>query len=116
MLPPSPPEASLAARILSRMASESAGEAPADALYRGPPILPPPPPEASLAARILSPRAGEPAVEAPADPLYRVRHGFAHVLAMAVLKLRPNAKLGFGPPIDDGFYYDFVLDEPLSED
>src|SRR3954470_2539138 len=60
--------------------------------------------------------ASESAVAAPADALYRVRHSFAHVLAMAVLKLRPNAKLGFGPPIDDGFYYDFVLDEPLSED
>jgi threonyl-tRNA synthetase len=49
------------------------------------------------------------------DELYRLRHSLAHVLAMAVLELRPGTKLGFGPPIDDGFYYDFVLDEPLSE-
>jgi threonyl-tRNA synthetase len=54
--------------------------------------------------------------EAQRDELYRIRHSLAHVLAMAVRKLRPNATLGFGPPIDDGFYYDFVLDEPLSED
>jgi threonyl-tRNA synthetase len=49
------------------------------------------------------------------DELYRLRHSLAHVLAMAVLELRPGTKLGFGPPIDDGFYYDFVLSEPLSE-
>ncbi|HEX8206772.1 MAG TPA: threonine--tRNA ligase [Solirubrobacteraceae bacterium] len=50
------------------------------------------------------------------DELYRIRHSLAHVLAMAVLELRPGAELGFGPPIDDGFYYDFILPEPLSED
>jgi threonyl-tRNA synthetase len=49
------------------------------------------------------------------DALYRLRHSLAHVLAMAVLELRPGAKLGFGPPIDDGFYYDFILPEPISE-
>jgi threonyl-tRNA synthetase len=49
------------------------------------------------------------------DDLYRIRHSLAHVLAMAVQQLRPGARLGFGPPIDDGFYYDFVLDEPLSD-
>ncbi|HEX8084119.1 MAG TPA: threonine--tRNA ligase [Solirubrobacteraceae bacterium] len=49
------------------------------------------------------------------DDLYRLRHSLAHVLAMAVLELRPGSKLGFGPPIDDGFYYDFVLTEPLSD-
>ncbi|MEA2429292.1 MAG: threonyl-tRNA synthetase [Thermoleophilaceae bacterium] len=49
------------------------------------------------------------------DSLYRLRHSLAHVLAMAVQDLRPGTKLGFGPPIDDGFYYDFVLSEPLSD-
>ncbi len=48
--------------------------------------------------------------------LYKIRHSLAHVLAQAVLELRPGSTLGFGPPIDDGFYYDFVLSEPLSED
>jgi threonyl-tRNA synthetase len=56
---------------------------------------------------------GPPAAEA--DDLYKLRHSLAHVLAMAVQDLRPGTKLGFGPPIDDGFYYDFVLSEPLSE-
>ncbi|MEM7799091.1 MAG: threonine--tRNA ligase [Chloroflexota bacterium] len=41
--------------------------------------------------------------------LYRIRHTAAHVLAEAVLQHFPNAKLGFGPPIEDGFYYDFDL-------
>ncbi len=53
--------------------------------------------------------------QAEGDELYRIRHSLAHVLAMAVQELRPGAKLGFGPPIDDGFYYDFVLPEPLSD-
>lgn len=41
--------------------------------------------------------------------LYRIRHTVAHVLAQAVLELYPEAKLGIGPPIDNGFYYDFDL-------
>jgi threonyl-tRNA synthetase len=43
--------------------------------------------------------------------LYRIRHTAAHVLAQAVLSLYPQAKLGIGPPIEDGFYYDFDLGE-----
>ena len=50
------------------------------------------------------------------DDLYRIRHSLAHVLAQAVLELRPGSTLGFGPPIDDGFYYDFILSEPLTEE
>ena len=48
--------------------------------------------------------------------LYKIRHSLAHVLAQAVLEIRPGSTLGFGPPIDDGFYYDFVLSEPLSDE
>ncbi len=43
--------------------------------------------------------------------LYKLRHTAAHVMAQAVLELYPAAKLGIGPPIDDGFYYDFDLGE-----
>ncbi|NKB98567.1 MAG: threonine--tRNA ligase [Pseudomonadales bacterium] len=50
------------------------------------------------------------------DDLYKVRHSLAHVLAQAVLELRPGSTLGFGPPIADGFYYDFILNEPLTEE
>ncbi len=46
--------------------------------------------------------------------LYRIRHSLAHILAQAVLEIRPGAKLGFGPPIENGFYYDFDLEPPLS--
>ena len=46
--------------------------------------------------------------------LYKIRHSLAHVLAQAVLEIRPRAKLGFGPPVDNGFYYDFDLEEPLT--
>lgn len=41
--------------------------------------------------------------------LYNIRHSAAHVLAQAVLELYPQAELGIGPPIEDGFYYDFDL-------
>src|SRR6266508_5761909 len=41
--------------------------------------------------------------------LYTIRHSTAHVLAQAVLDLFPGATFGIGPPIEDGFYYDFEL-------
>jgi threonyl-tRNA synthetase len=50
------------------------------------------------------------------DELYRLRHSLAHVLAQAVLELRPGSTLGFGPPIRDGFYYDFILSAPITEE
>ncbi len=43
-----------------------------------------------------------------------LRHSGAHVLATAVRRLRPEAKIGFGPAIDDGFYYDFEVDTPFT--
>jgi threonyl-tRNA synthetase len=43
-----------------------------------------------------------------------LRHSAAHVLATAVRRLRPSAKIGFGPAIEDGFYYDFEVDEPFT--
>lgn len=50
------------------------------------------------------------------DPLYRTRHSLAHVMAQAVLAMRPGSRRGFGPPIDNGFYYDFILSSPISPD
>ena len=48
--------------------------------------------------------------------LYRLRHSLAHVMAQAVLEVYPDAKLGFGPPVDNGFYYDFDFgDKKISE-
>jgi len=54
--------------------------------------------------------------DAAAARLYCIRHSLAHVLAQAVLQLRPRAKLAFGPPISTGCYYDFDLESPLSSD
>src|SRR6266851_69776 len=48
------------------------------------------------------------------EKLYALRHSTAHVMAGAVLELIPDAKFGFGPPIADGFYYDFDLPRPLA--
>ena len=45
-----------------------------------------------------------------------MRHSTAHVMAEAVLDLFPDARLGIGPAIDDGFYYDFELPRPLTPD
>jgi threonyl-tRNA synthetase len=50
------------------------------------------------------------------DALHRIRHSLAHVLAQAVVQLRPGSKLGFGPPTDIGFYYDFALSAPIRCD
>ena len=47
--------------------------------------------------------------------LYRIRHSTAHVMAQAVLEKFPEAKIAIGPPIEDGFYYDFDLPRPLTE-
>src|SRR5207248_5966361 len=48
--------------------------------------------------------------------LARMRHSTAHLMAGAVLDLIPEAKLGIGPAIEDGFYYDFDLPHPLSQE
>jgi threonyl-tRNA synthetase len=43
------------------------------------------------------------------DQLYKIRHSIAHIMAQAVLEFYPEAKVGIGPPIEHGFYYDFDL-------
>ncbi|MCR2800861.1 MULTISPECIES: threonine--tRNA ligase [unclassified Microbacterium] len=48
------------------------------------------------------------------DGLSILRHSTAHVLAQAVQRIRPQANLGIGPPIENGFYYDFGVDEPFT--
>ena len=58
-------------------------------------------PERGSAAELMDHGAG--------GELDAMRHSAAHVLAEAVLELFPGAKLGIGPAIDDGFYYDLVL-------
>jgi threonyl-tRNA synthetase len=46
--------------------------------------------------------------------LYKIRHSAAHVMAQAVLEMFPEGKIAIGPPIEDGFYYDFDLPRPLT--
>src|SRR4051812_12450925 len=50
------------------------------------------------------------------EALDMVRHSAAHVLATAVRQVRPDAKIGFGPSIDTGFYYDFEIATPFTHD
>ena len=46
----------------------------------------------------------------------RIRHSTAHVMADVVTKMFPETKLAIGPPTDDGFYYDFMMSEPLTDE
>jgi threonyl-tRNA synthetase len=50
------------------------------------------------------------------DALFVLRHSAAHLLAEAVRKLYPGVKIAIGPPIENGFYYDFEFPEPIRED
>jgi threonyl-tRNA synthetase len=50
----------------------------------------------------------------PEERLHRLRHSAAHIMAEAVLEMFPDAKIGIGPPIDTGFYYDFTLPRALT--
>src|SRR5207249_634182 len=50
------------------------------------------------------------------DALYVLRHSSAHLLAEAVRRLYPGVKVAIGPPIENGFYYDFEFPEPIGEE
>ena len=50
------------------------------------------------------------------ERLYRIRHSTAHIMATAIQQMFPDARFAIGPPIEDGFYYDFELPRPLSTD
>ncbi|NCN05401.1 MAG: threonine--tRNA ligase [Spirochaetales bacterium] len=65
----------------------------------------------------MSTRASlDPKAQEKADRLYKIRHTTAHVMAEAVLRMFPEAKIAIGPPIDNGFYYDFDLPRKLTEE
>src|ERR1700687_4645031 len=53
--------------------------------------------------------------ESSEDPLHILRHSTAHLLAAALTELHPDAKYGIGPPVQDGFYYDFAFSEHVPE-
>ncbi|MFI8631999.1 threonine--tRNA ligase [Microbacterium sp. NPDC077663] len=56
----------------------------------------------------------EPVTVSSPDGLNILRHSTAHILAQAVQRVRPQANLGIGPPVTDGFYYDFGVEEPFT--
>jgi threonyl-tRNA synthetase len=87
--------------------------------------------DAALVARVTAPSDGEGELvdlrrplerdvklqiltEKDADALFVFRHSAAHLLAAAVMELYPNVKLGIGPPIETGFFYEFLREEPFN--
>ncbi|WP_298872856.1 threonine--tRNA ligase [uncultured Microbacterium sp.] len=69
-----------------------------------------------LATTVTADDQVEPVTIDSADGLSILRHSTAHVLAQAVQRVKPQANLGIGPPVTDGFYYDFQVDEPFTPD
>src|SRR5258705_11530150 len=89
--------------------------------------------DAALVARVAAPNDGEGELvdlrkpldrdvklqiltEKDPDALFVFRHSAAHLLAAAVVELFPDVKLGIGPPIDTGFFYEFLREEPFTPD
>jgi threonyl-tRNA synthetase len=67
-----------------------------------------------LAHPVTADAAVEPVRASDPDGLHVLRHSTAHVMAQAVCDLIPGAMYAIGPPIEDGFYYDFALPQPLT--
>jgi len=67
-----------------------------------------------LAATVTDTDTVEPVEISSPDGLNILRHSAAHVMAQAVQQINPEAKLGIGPPITDGFYYDFDVETPFT--
>jgi threonyl-tRNA synthetase len=67
-----------------------------------------------LAHQVADGDVVEPVAIASDDGHYILRHSAAHVMAQAVQELFPQAKLGIGPPVENGFYYDFDVDKPFT--
>ena len=89
--------------------------------------------DAALVARVAQPNDGEGELidlrrplerdvklqiltEKDPDALFVFRHSAAHLLAAAVMELYPSVKLGIGPPIDTGFFYEFLREEPFTQE
>ena len=69
-----------------------------------------------LAAPLAEGDEVEPVDIASEDGRAILRHSTAHVMAQAVQELFPEAKLGIGPPVENGFYYDFDVPQPFGPD
>ena len=55
-------------------------------------------------------------MSSPMSPLEELRHSASHIMATAILRLFPDAKLDIGPPTDTGFYYDIDMEHKLTAD
>ena len=69
-----------------------------------------------LATTVNAGETAEPVLVSSPDGLNILRHSAAHVAAQAMQSINPEARLGIGPPITDGFYYDFDVETPLTPD
>ncbi|WP_456884534.1 threonine--tRNA ligase [Frigoribacterium sp. 2355] len=69
-----------------------------------------------LATEVHAGDVAEPVTIDSPDGLAILRHSAAHVMAQAVQQINPEARLGIGPPVTDGFYYDFDVAEPFTPD
>ncbi|WP_236557085.1 MULTISPECIES: threonine--tRNA ligase [Frigoribacterium] len=69
-----------------------------------------------LATELHAGDVAEPITIDSPDGLAILRHSAAHVMAQAVQQINPEARLGIGPPVTDGFYYDFDVAEPFTPD
>ena len=69
-----------------------------------------------LATTVTDADSVEPVEISSPDGLNILRHSAAHVMAQAVQSINPEAKLGIGPPVTDGFYYDFDVETPFTPD
>ena len=67
-----------------------------------------------LAYQVADGESVEPVQAGSDDGRAIMRHSTAHVMAQAVQELFPQAKLGIGPPVENGFYYDFDVPDPFS--
>ena len=67
-----------------------------------------------LATTVTDADTVEPVTIDSPDGLAILRHSTAHVLAQAVQNVNPEAKLGIGPPVENGFYYDFDVETPFT--
>ena len=71
---------------------------------------------ADLAATVSDGATVEIITDRSPEALDIMRHSMAHVMAEAVQELFPGAQIGFGPATEDGFFYDFALEQPISTD
>ena len=119
-LPPGSTPRDLAATIGDRLAAAAVGARVGDALVDADRPLPEGEEGEHAVSIITAPRTDKKGRSSfrdeqhEKDALYLLRHSAAHVMAEAVQRIWPEAELAYGPPLENGFYYDIRLDAPIS--